>query len=468
MAVLPVVLAGGSGTRLWPLSRELYPKQFLKLAGEQSLLQSTLTRLVGLAHEPPYLVCNDEHRFLAAEQCRAIGVRWGAILLEPKGRSTAPAIALAALHAVRDGADPTLLVLPADHVIRDAAAFRRAVQTGTVLVESDALLAFGVVPDRAETGYGYVRSGAPLDGAGYRVAQFVEKPNAETAARYVASGDYAWNSGMFMFKAHAYLNELDRFRPDILAAVKRAFDSMRGDLDFLRPGAEFASAPAESIDYAVMERTDRAVVLPIDVGWSDVGSFEALLAVTERDAHGNAHRGDVIDIDCKDSLVIAESRLVTTLGLTGVVVVETADAVLVAASDRTQDVKRIVDAIKATGRTEHQLHRRVYRPWGSYETIAAGERYQVKLITVNPGAALSLQMHHHRSEHWIVVRGTARVVCGESDSVLHENESTYIPIGTRHRLANPGKIPLHLIEVQAGSYLGEDDIVRFEDAYGRG
>jgi mannose-1-phosphate guanylyltransferase/mannose-6-phosphate isomerase len=288
------------------------------------------------------------------------------------------------------------------------------------------------------------------------------------AARYVASGDYAWNSGMFMFKAKAYIDELSRFRPDILAAVQRAFASMRDDLDFLRPGPEFATAPAESIDYAVMEPTDRSLVLPIDVGWSDVGSFETLRAVTERDANGNARRGDVIDIDSRNSLVIAQSRLVTTLGLDGVVVVETADAVLVAASERAQDVKLIVDAIKASGRTEHQLHRRVYRPWGSYETIAAGERHQVKLITVDPGAALSLQMHHHRSEHWIVVRGTARVVCGESDSVLHENESTYIPIGTRHRLANPGKIPLQLIEVQAGSYLGEDDIVRFEDAYGRG
>jgi mannose-1-phosphate guanylyltransferase/mannose-6-phosphate isomerase len=467
-AVLPVVLAGGSGTRLWPLSRELYPKQFLKLAGEHSLLQSTLTRLVGIDHLPPYLVCNDEHRFLAAEQCRAIGVRWGAILLEPKGRSTAPAIALAALQAVRSDADPTLLVLPADHVIADTAAFTRAVAQGAALVADGGLLTFAVVPDRAETGYGYIRSGAAVDGGGFRVAEFVEKPNAETAARYLASGDYAWNSGMFMFKARSFLAELERFRPDILTAVQGAFESMQGDLDFLRPGPEFATSPAESIDYAVMERTDRALVLPIDVGWSDVGSFEALLAVTERDAHGNSHRGDVIDIDSRDSLVIAQSRLVATLGLEGVVVIETADAVLVAANDRTQDVKRIVDTIKASGRSEHQLHRRVYRPWGSYETIAAAERYQVKLITVNPGAALSLQMHHHRSEHWIVVRGTARVVCGDSDSVLHENESTYIPIGTRHRLANPGKIPLKLIEVQAGSYLGEDDIVRFEDAYGRG
>jgi len=467
-SILPVVLAGGSGTRLWPLSRELYPKQFLKLDGQETLLQRTLTRLTGIRVSPPYLVCNDEHRFLAAEQCRAIGMCWGAILLEPKARNTAPAIALAALQATRGGADPTLLVLPADHHVADEDAFRKAITQGAALVSNGELLTFGVVPDRAETGYGYIRAGDAVDGGGFRIAEFVEKPDAATAERYVASGAYAWNSGMFMFKASAYLSELERHRPDILTAVKASFEMVKGDLDFLRPGAAFGDAPAESIDYAVMERTERALVLPIEIGWSDVGSFEALLAITPRDQSGNWRHGDVIDVDTKNSLLMAESRLVTALGLDGIVVVETADAVLVAAKDRAQDVKGIVDRIKKRGRHEHQLHRRVYRPWGSYESIADGERHQVKLITVNPGASLSLQMHHHRSEHWIVVRGTARVLCGESEEVLHENESTYIPIGSKHRLTNPGRIPLHLIEVQVGTYLGEDDIVRFDDVYGRG
>jgi mannose-1-phosphate guanylyltransferase/mannose-6-phosphate isomerase len=466
--LIPVLLAGGTGSRLWPLSRELYPKQFLKLEGDRSLLQETLTRLSGLDAAPPYLVCNDEHRFLAAEQCRAIGRGWGAILLEPEGRNTAPAIALAALHACRSGDDPVLLVLPADHHIRDGDRFRDAVRQGLSLVADGALLTFGVVPDRAETGYGYIRSGESIGGGGFRVAEFVEKPNAETAARYVASGAYAWNSGMFMFRARAFLDELRRHRADVLESVEAATIAMRDDLDFLRPGPQFKDAPSVSIDYGVMEKTDRAIVLPVDIGWSDVGSFEALLAVTPRDSHGNWRQGDIIDIDTSNSVLVAQSRLLATLGLEEVVVVETADAVLVAAKDRAQDVKRIVEALKASGRREHVLHRRVFRPWGSYETIASGDRYQVKLIHVNPGAALSLQMHHHRSEHWVVVRGTAQVVCGDAEMVLHENESTYIPLGSRHRLANPGKIPLHLIEVQVGSYLGEDDIVRFEDAYGRG
>ncbi len=466
--ILPVILAGGAGTRLWPLSRELYPKQYLPLAGEHTMLQATLDRLDGLDVLSPYVVCNDEHRFLAAEQMRSLGTDWGALILEPKGRNTAPAIALAAHRAAANGGDPVLLVLPADHFIADAQAFRSAVRTGAEIVRDGKLLTFGVVPDRPETGFGYIRAGAAMGKGASCVAEFVEKPDAETAERYVESGEYAWNSGMFMFRAKAFLAELEKHRPDIADAVAEAAAHFKADLDFLRPGESFACVPAESIDFAVMEKTDRAVVLPIDVGWSDVGSFGALLAVVERDAAGNGVRGDVLSVDTRDSLLIAESRLIAALGVTDTIVVETADAVLVAARDRAQDVKRLVDTIKRRGRTEHQLHRRVYRPWGTYETIAESDRYQVKRITVNPGAALSLQMHHHRSEHWIVVRGTATVVCGEKELVLHENESTYIPMGSRHRLTNPGKIPLHLIEVQVGSYLGEDDIVRFDDVYGRG
>jgi mannose-1-phosphate guanylyltransferase/mannose-6-phosphate isomerase len=428
----------------------------------------TLARLAGLDMAEPFVVCNDEHRFLAAEQLRSLGVRRSTILLEPKGRNTAPAIALAALHAMKSGSDPVLLILPADHYIREEATFRGAVCRAAALAQAGELVTFGVVPDRAETGYGYIRMGGATEGGARRVAEFVEKPDAATAARYVSSGDFLWNSGMFVFRASAYLDELHRHRPDILAAVEAAAANSRVDLDFVRPGGEFARAPAESIDYAVMERTERAVVVPIAAGWSDVGSFEALLSVLPRDPAGNVLIGDVIDSDSRGSVLLAQSRLLATIGLENLVVIETADAVLVAPKDRAQDVKSVVEKLRAEGRREHQTHLRVYRPWGSYESIATGERYQVKLITVDPGASLSLQMHHHRSEHWIVVRGTARVTCDESELVLHENESTYIPIGARHRLSNPGRIPLHLIEVQAGSYLGEDDIVRFDDVYGRG
>jgi mannose-1-phosphate guanylyltransferase/mannose-6-phosphate isomerase len=463
-----VVIAGGTGTRLWPLSRELCPKQFLKLVGERSLLQSTMIRLAGLDAGAPLVVCNEAHRFLVAEQLRSLGVTPGAILLEPKGRNTAPAIALAALHAVRDGADPVLLVLPADHHIGDEAAFRAAVRAGLREVADGALLTFGIVPDRPETGYGYIRAGAATACAARRVVQFVEKPDAVTAARYVASGDYLWNSGMFLFRARAFLDELRRVRPDILEGVEAAVSGSRTDFDFVRPGSAFADVPAESIDYAVMERTERALVLPLAAAWNDVGSFEALHTVLPKNGAGNAIVGDVIDAGTTDSLLLSESRLVAALGLENAIVVETADAVLIASRDRAQDVKGVVEQLKARGRPEHATHRRVYRPWGSYESVSEGERYQVKRITVAPGAALSLQMHHHRAEHWIVVRGTARVVCDDRETVVHENESVYIPIGSRHRLANPGKIPLHLIEVQVGSYLGEDDIVRFDDVYGRG
>ena len=467
-SVLPVVLAGGAGTRLWPLSRELYPKQFLKLTGDLTMLQETLARLDGLAAVPPYVICNEEHRFIVAEQGRAVGVAWGAIVLEPAARNTAPAIALAALHAMRSGDDPTLLVLAADHHIDNPGAFRAAVAQGAALVSDDRLLTFGVVPEIAETGYGYIKAGAAFAAGAYAIEQFVEKPDLAHAKQYLAAGGYYWNSGMFMFKASTYLNELKRHRPDIFDVCERAARGMSNDLDFKRPGIEFATCPAESIDYAVMEKTQRSLVLPIDVGWSDVGSWKALWEVSSRDGAGNHVRGDVVALDTSGSLLIAEGRLLAAVGVSDLMVVETADAVLVAQRDRAQDVKRIVEKLRASKRSEHQSHQRVYRPWGSYETVEAGERYQVKRLTVNPGATLSLQMHHHRSEHWIVVQGTATVTCGETVSVVHENESTYIPIGSKHRLANPGKIPLHLIEVQVGSYLGEDDIVRFQDAYGRG
>jgi mannose-1-phosphate guanylyltransferase len=467
-SVLPVILAGGSGTRLWPLSRELYPKQFLKLTSGRTMLQDTLARLDGLGAASPYLICNEEHRFIVAEQCRDVGVEWGAIVLEPAARNTAPAIALAALHAVRDGDDPVLLILAADHHIADPAAFRAAVERGAQLVQQNELLTFGIIPEVPETGYGYIKAGDAVGSHAFRVAQFVEKPDLETAKKYVTAGTYYWNSGMFLFKASTYLGELQLHRPDIYEVCREAAKSMSSDLDFKRPGPEFMKSPSESIDYAVMEKTTKSVVLPIDVGWSDVGSWKALWEVSARDSGGNHVRGDVVTVDTADSLLISEGRLLTTVGVRDLVVVETADAVLVAQREHVQDVKRIVEKLRASRRTEQRVHARAYRPWGSYETVEHGDRYQVKRLSVNPGATLSLQMHHHRSEHWIVVQGTAIVTCGDREFVVHENESTYIPIGSKHRLANPGKIPLHLIEVQVGSYLGEDDIVRYQDAYGRG
>jgi mannose-1-phosphate guanylyltransferase/mannose-6-phosphate isomerase len=467
-AILPVILAGGAGTRLWPLSRELYPKQFLALTGGQTMLQDTLTRLNGLDAAPPYLICNEEHRFIVAEQCRAAGVAWGAIILEPVARNTAPAIALAALYATRDGADPVMLVLPADHHVADPERFRAALKDGAALVCADDLLTFGIVPERAETGYGYIKAGPRLRTGAQKVAQFVEKPDLETANAYVADGGYYWNSGMFMFRASTYLKELAAHRNDIYEVCRQAAGNMTSDLDFRRPGAEFANSPAESIDYAVMEKTKGSLVLPIDVGWSDVGSWKALWEVSPRDGQGNHIRGDVVSVDTANSLLIAEGRLLATVGVSDLMVIETADAVLVAHRECAQDVKRIVEQLRRSKRTEHQTHLRVYRPWGSYESVEDGDRHQVKRITVNPGAKLSLQMHHHRSEHWIVVQGTALVTCGDEEFIVHENESTYIPIGSKHRLANPGRIPLDLIEVQVGSYLGEDDIVRFQDVYGRG
>ena len=466
-SMIPVILSGGSGTRLWPLSREAFPKQFLNLLGERSMLQATWERVAPLASGAPIAVAGEDHRFMVAEQLREAGCEGATILLEPVARNTAPAIAVAAQEAMSGGDDPLLLVLPSDHVIVDAPAFRLAVAAAAVAARQGELVTFGIVPTGPETGYGYIKA-APGDGV-RRVERFVEKPDAITAAGYVASGDYVWNSGMFLFRASVYLAELERRYPDMLVACREALADARRDADFVRLSKEaFTASPSDSIDYAVMEKTSHAAVLPIDVGWNDVGSWSALWQVAEQDGDGNAHHGDVIARDCRNTLAWGDGRLVALLGLEDVVVVDTADAVLVAHKDKVQEVKEIVASLKLAGRSESTLHRKVYRPWGSYDSIDMGERFQVKRITVNPGAALSLQMHHHRAEHWIVVSGTGRITRGEDVILLAENQSTYIPLGVKHRLENPGVVPLELIEVQSGSYLGEDDIVRFEDVYGRG
>ncbi|MBD3898280.1 mannose-1-phosphate guanylyltransferase/mannose-6-phosphate isomerase [Halomonas sp. ML-15] len=470
----PVVLAGGSGSRLWPLSRQHYPKQFLALGGQgddavpASLLQQTLRRLHGLPLAPPVVVGSESHRFLLAEQLREAGVGDATLLLEPEGRNTAPAIACAALHARLGGGDPLLLVLPADHLIENVSSFQDSVAAATTLAAAGELVTFGVVPEYAETGYGYVQRGEALGAAGYRLMRFVEKPDRATAEGYLASGDYLWNSGMFMFRASRYLDELAARHPAMLAACRVAVEGAREDLDFLRLDAEaFRQSPADSIDYAVMEHASRAAVVPLDAGWSDIGGFQALWEASPKDACGNAVRGDVQLHDCSGLLVHAEERLVSALGVEDLVIIETQDTVLVVDRRRSQEVKTLVEGLLAAGREEPVHHPRVHRPWGSYQAIERGQRYQVKHITVAPGGRLSRQLHHHRAEHWVVVSGTARVSLGERVFMLSENESTYIPIGEPHRLENPGKIPLELIEVQSGSYLGEDDIVRFEDSYGR-
>lgn len=469
--IVPVVLSGGSGSRLWPLSRELYPKQFLPLVNEGSMLQETVRRLEGLEGlTAPVVVCNEEHRFLVAEQLRQAGCSAAAILLEPEGRNTAPAITLAALQALADYDDPILLVLPADHVIADPEALRRAIVCATECAREDSLVTFGVVPDKVETGYGYIRvSEQPNDSdRAYAVAAFVEKPDYDTAKGYLSSGEYLWNSGMFVFKASRYLDEIERHAPAIAAACRDAFDKRHSDSDFVRPDiVAFKASPSASIDYAVMEKAAEVRVVPLAAGWNDVGAWSALWQIGKHDDAGNVMRGDVLVEDTQNSYVHGSSRLIAAIGLRDCVVVETADAVLVAHKDSVQDVKKLVVQLKQSGRSEALLHRRVYRPWGSYEGVDQAERFQVKRITVNPGASLSLQMHHHRAEHWIVVRGTARVTRGDDVFLLSENESTFIPLGVRHRLENPGKVALELIEVQSGSYLGEDDIVRFEDVYGR-
>ncbi|WP_341677886.1 mannose-1-phosphate guanylyltransferase/mannose-6-phosphate isomerase [Niveibacterium sp. SC-1] len=478
MSIQPVILSGGSGTRLWPASREQYPKQLLPLAGSDTLLQATARRLEGLVGTvvaKTLVVSNEEYRFSIAEQLRQIGQE-GRVLLEPAGRNTAPALTLAAL-AVRDsGVDPVLLVMPADHVIADLAAFQSAILEGERLAETGAFVTFGIVPARPETGYGYIRAGGVVAGAqtGRSLQAFVEKPDAATAARYVDSGEYLWNSGIFMIKASSWLAAIEHFNPAIAQACLAAMEGAKDDGDFIRlDKTAFLAGPSDSIDYAVMERLPAApqigegVVVPLSAGWSDVGAWDALWEVCDKDANGNVVRGEVMLESSENSMVLAGTRLVAGIGLKDLVIVETVDAVMVAHKDRTQDVKKIVARLKAEGRSEAASHRKVFRPWGWYDSIDSGERFQVKRIVVNPGAKLSLQMHHHRAEHWIVVKGTAEVTNGDKVFLLTENQSTYIPLGHTHRLANPGKVPLEIIEVQSGSYLGEDDIVRFEDTYGR-
>lgn len=482
MNIVPVILCGGSGTRLWPLSREQYPKQLLKLSGNHTMLQATALRLAGTklssgidAIARPILVGNEEHRFLLAEQLREVGIGHGALILEPAGRNTAPALTLAAMAASENEQDPVMVVMPADHIIEEEETFRAAVARGARLAETGKLVTFGVLPTGPETGYGYIRRGQSTAEGGFAVARFVEKPAAEVAAGFLASGEYFWNAGIFVVKASAWLAQVRRLQPAIAAACERAFVARRQDHDFLRPDASaFAACPSGSIDYAVVEpltagnaNTGLVVVVPLESRWSDVGAWSALWEVGAKDMAGNVLMGDVIAVDTSDTLVVAKNRLVACVGLKDVVVVETPDAILVADKSQVQKIKDVVAQLKLAGRDEGNSHRKVYRPWGWYDGIDFGERFQVKRIQVNPGAAISLQMHHHRAEHWVVVKGTARVTRGEEVTLVSENESTYIPVGTTHRLENPGKLPLEIIEVQSGSYLGEDDIVRFEDIYGR-
>jgi mannose-1-phosphate guanylyltransferase len=466
-SIFPAIMCGGSGTRLWPLSRALFPKQFLPLVNETSMLQDTLKRLPLNSVEAVF-ICNEEHRFLVAEQVRQLEVNQGTILLEPEGRNTAPAVALAAINALAQNQDALLLVLAADHVIQNTSAFHQAVEQASVVAEQGKLVTFGIVPTHAETGYGYIKKGEEQRSGTFEVAEFVEKPNAEIASGYLASGNYLWNSGMFLFKASRYLEELGKYRPDILNNCQQAMAEVEQDLDFLRPNkASFLACASESIDYAVMEKTDSAVVIPLDAGWSDVGSYSALWDVCSKDENSNVIKGDVIAQQSRNSYIHSQNKLIATVGVDNLVIIDTPDAVLVANKDKVQDVKNIVAQLKSQNRSEATLPREVYRPWGKYDSVDMGERFQVKRITVNSGAKLSVQMHHHRAEHWIVVSGTAKVTIDESTQLLSENQSVYIPIGAVHALENPGRLPLEMIEVQSGSYLGEDDIVRFEDRYGR-
>ena len=466
--VVPVLLSGGVGSRLWPVSRAARPKQFLPLGGDGSMLQETQRRLEGLDCERAIVVCNAEHRFMVAEQLRAEAAESPTIILEPAGRNTAPAIALAALQAQAQHPEALLLVLPADHHVTDPGAFRATVERAMAPAQTGKLMTFGVVPSRPETGYGYVRCGEMLADGIFSLAEFVEKPDEATAARYVADGAYCWNSGLFLFRADRYLEALSQHQPEMLAACEQAMALAERDLDFIRPDAEaFLASPADSIDYAVMEHTEDGGVATLDCGWSDVGAWSALWEIGATDSDGNVSEGDVLLHDARNNYVRSESRLVTALGVEDLVVVETADAVMVGARDRVQDIKQVVEALTASNRPEASIHQKVFRPWGSYESLVVGEQFQVKRLTVTPGQTLSLQLHHHRAEHWVVVSGEAQVTRGEEQLTLGPDQSTYIPIGMKHRLANRGAAPLEVIEVQSGSYLGEDDIVRFDDVYGR-
>jgi len=467
LTISPVIMCGGSGTRLWPLSRALFPKQFLPLVNDTSMLQDTLKRLPNNCSDPVF-ICNEEHRFLVAEQVRQLSLSQGTILLEPEGRNTAPAVALAALNALKKDEDAILLVLAADHVIKNTEAFHQVVSQASVAAAEGKLVTFGIVPSHAETGYGYIKKGEQQKDSTFKVAQFVEKPDEATAISYLASGEFLWNSGMFLFKASRYLEELAKYRPDILEQCQQAMADVEYDLDFLRPNkTAFLACANESIDYAVMEKTDAAVVIPLDAGWSDVGSYSALWEVCDKNEEQNVLKGDVIAQQTTNSYIHSQNKLITTIGVDNLVIIDTPDAVLVANKDKVQEVKQIVEQLKKEQRPEAVLHREVYRPWGKYDSVDSGERFQVKRITVKPGAKLSVQMHHHRAEHWIVVSGTAKVTIDDKSVLLSENQSAYIPIGAVHALENPGKLPLEMIEVQSGSYLGEDDIVRFEDRYGR-
>jgi mannose-1-phosphate guanylyltransferase/mannose-6-phosphate isomerase len=471
--IVPVILSGGSGTRLWPLSRSSFPKQFLAIGGGRSLLEEAALRVSGEGFAPPLAVSNEEQRFLIAHHLLLAGVSPTRILLEPSARNTAPATAAAAVYLSAAGEDPLMLIAPADHVIRDVAAFQSAVRRGAEHARAGSLVTFGIRPDRPHTGYGYIEAGSQGDAGGpnesaQAVRRFVEKPDAATAKRYVESGRHFWNSGIFLFRASAFLRELEAFAPEIVAACRAAVERGASDGDFFRlEAAAFTRAPGLSIDYAVMERTRSAVVVPVEMGWSDVGSWSALWELADKDASGNATEGDVVLHDVADTYLRSEGPLVAGIGISGMIVVASEDAVLVAPKERAEEVRAIVDRLKSAGRSEHDTHRLVHRPWGSYRTISLGDRYQVKEIIVKPGASLSLQMHHHRAEHWVVVEGTAAVQRGEEAMLLNENQSVFIPLGVRHRLSNPGKLTLRLIEVQSGSYVGEDDIVRFEDDYGR-
>lgn len=464
--MLPVILAGGSGTRLWPLSRTQFPKQFLPLYSDFSLLQDTVNRLGEVPNVT--VICNEQHRFLVAEQMRKIDQK-ASIILEPVGKDTAPAITLAALEAIHQGrGEENLLVLAADHIIIDNAAFKRAITKADELASDGQLVTFGIVPDRAHTGYGYIRKGDVYRTHAFNVNSFVEKPDLATAQSYLNSGEYLWNSGMFMFRADRFIEEIEKYRPDILEACKLSIEGRSPDNDFIRVEEEaFKSCPKDSVDYAVMEKTDSAIVIPLDAGWNDLGNWDALWEINEKDSADNVLKGDTMVMDAKNSLVYSDDRLVCALGVEDLVIVDTKDAVLVSHRDRLQDIKTMVNDLKQKNRMEHFQHREVYRPWGKYDSVDQSSRFQVKRITVNPGAKLSVQMHHHRAEHWIVVSGTAKVRVDDKESLITENESIYIPVTAVHSLENPGKVPLELIEVQVGSYLGEDDIVRFEDKYGR-